>query len=119
MNKAAVEQWLNDLSLADPARHALVQSVRETIFAAIPTAAERIMYGGIMISAPAMFCGVFAYTGHVSVEFGRGCDLPDPHGVLEGKGKIRRHIKLQTPDDITTRHLSEYILQAWTQSQQA
>jgi hypothetical protein len=119
MNKTAVEQWLNDLSLADPTRHALVQSVREAVYAVIPTAAERVMYGGIMISAPAMFCGVFAYTSHVSVEFGRGCDLEDPHGVLEGKGKMRRHIKLQSPDDIATRHLSEYILQAWTRSMHA
>jgi hypothetical protein len=50
---------------------------------------------------------VFAYSEHVSVEFGRGCDLADPHGVLEGSGKFRRHIKLRNLADIEARHLAD------------
>jgi hypothetical protein len=107
-----VEQWLNDLALANPARLELVQAARKVIYMQAPEASERVMYGGLMFSAPAPFCGVFAYSEHVSVEFGRGCDLADPHGVLEGSGKFRRHIKLRSLADIKARHLADTVRQA-------
>jgi hypothetical protein len=31
----------------------------------------------------------------VNVGFFRGADLPDPHGMLEGTGKLMRHVKLR------------------------
>ena len=70
------------------------------------------MYGGFMYAAPAQFCGVFAYKEHVSIEFGRGCDLEDIHRVLEGSGKLRRHIKIYTLADIDSKHVYAYITQA-------
>ena len=77
-----------------------------------PKVAERVMYGGILFSAPEQFCGVFAYSAHITMEFGRGAELEDTHGMLEGKGKFRRHIKLQTLADIESKHLKDYIAQA-------
>lgn len=112
MAGSSVEQWLADLMLADPDRHALVQAAREVIAASVPGVSERVMYGGIMCFAPQAFCGVFAYTGHVSVEFGKGSELDDPLGVLEGQGKARRHIKLRLPGDIAAKHLSDYVRRA-------
>ena len=112
MATTSVEQLLSDLALANPDRHALVLSVRAAIHAAVPQATERVMYGGIMVSAPTPFCGVFAYAEHVSLEFGRGCDLKDTHGVLEGQGKFRRHIKLRAGADIAGKHLADYVRQA-------
>jgi len=61
-----------------------------------------------------MFCGVFAYTRHVSVEFGRGCDLADADGVLEGTG-VRRHIKLRELADVERLHVREFISLAYAQ----
>lgn len=112
MHDGKVEPLLNDLSLANPAGHALVQAVRETVRVAVPDVAEKVMYGGIMFLAPMAFCGVFAYAAHVSVEFGRGRELDDPHRVLEGNGKQRRHIKLRALADLEARHLRDYIEQA-------
>jgi hypothetical protein len=41
----------------------------------------------------------FAYVGvfkaHVNVGFFRGLDLPDPSGLLEGTGKLMRHVKVR------------------------
>lgn len=112
MATTSVEQLLCDLELANPDRHVLVLAIRQAILAVAPDAAERVMYGGIMYSAPSPCCGVFAYAEHVSVEFGHGRELNDPHGVLEGQGKFRRHIKLRTPADIAAKHLADYIRQA-------
>jgi hypothetical protein len=106
------DRLLGDLELANPDRHALVLAIRQAIFAVAPDAAERVMYGGIMFSAPTQCCGVFAYAEHVSVEFGRGRELDDPRGVLEGQGKFRRHIKLRNAADIANKHLADYVRRA-------
>ncbi len=82
-----------------------------------PEARGRTMYGGTMFEhepgvAKTGFCGVFAYTNHVSLEFGRGVELDDVKGVLEGKGKGRRHIKLKSLDDLTGKAVESYLKQA-------
>ncbi len=107
-----VEQLVHDLQLTHPDLHTIVQAVRATVRSVAAKADEKVMYGGILFSAPEQFCGVFAYSAHVSMEFGRGAELSDPHRVLEGGGKFRRHIKLQSVDDIASKHLKEYIQQA-------
>ncbi len=107
-----VRRLLEDLRITHPDLHAIVQAVRSLAHDATPQCAERVMYGGILFAAPEQYCGVFAYSAHVSVEFGKGAELDDPHGVLEGNGKFRRHIKLSTPDDIASKHLKHYIAQA-------
>jgi hypothetical protein len=69
-------------------------------------------YGGLLFGRATHFCGVFSYTKHVSLEFGDGATLPDPHGVLEGAGKGRRHIKLFTIGDLAAKHVREYLVAA-------
>jgi hypothetical protein len=73
---------------------------------------EEVKYGGLLFSQGAPFCGVFSYTRHVSLEFGEGASLPDPHQVLEGAGKLRRHIKLGSLQDISDKHVGEYLVLA-------
>ena len=116
MNNGSVEQLLSDLRLANPVGYELVREVRKVVYSAVPKASERVMYGGFMFAAAAQFCGVFAYAEHVSIEFGRGCDLKDTHRVLEGSGKLRRHIKVHTLADIKTKHVLFYITQAYENS---
>lgn len=113
MSDARVEQLLSDLRFVNPERCDLVQAVRKTIYATVAHASERVMYGGFMFAAPQPFCGVFAYAEHVSIEFGRGCGLEDDWSVLEGKGKLRRHIKIRTLDEVESKHLATYIAQAF------
>ena len=70
-----------------------------------PKATYRSMYGGTVIemrtSDPkSRVAGVFIYARYVSVEFTKGIFLDDPNQVLEGSGKVRRHIKLHSRGDI-------------------
>ncbi len=110
--KDKVEQFLTDLSLTNPALGEMVQEIRNCIYSSVPNAVECVKYGRFMFSGTTQFCGVFAYTQHVSVEFSRGCDLQDTHQVLEGKDKLRRHIKFHLITDIEEKHLRDYIKQA-------
>ena len=40
------------------------------------------------------FAYVNAFRAHVNVGFFRGAQIPDPEGLLEGSGKLMRHVKL-------------------------
>lgn len=112
MSDPKVVSLLHDLALFHPERLAVVEAVRALVYSLLPQATERVMYGGLMYATRDDFCGVFAYQKHVSVEFGRGCDLHDIAGVLEGGGKFRRHIKLFSVSDIEAKSLAQYIVQA-------
>jgi len=43
----------------------------------------------------AAFAYVDIFRAHVNVGFFRGAELPDPHGLLEGSGKLMRHVKVR------------------------
>ena len=50
--------------------------------------------------ADAPFAYVNAFTAHVNVGFYQGAALPDPSGLLEGKGKRMRHVKLRPGEQV-------------------
>lgn len=108
-----ISKLLEDIRLLDPERFALVQALREIILGLDSSISEEVKYGGFLFSADEAFCGVFSYAKHVSLEFGAGASLPDPFNVLEGKGKLRRHIKLSSAQDISEKHIRDYLVLAF------
>lgn len=88
-----VENLLEDLRLHRGALFPIVTRLRAMALASGLAITEDVKYGGILFASRTGFCGVFVYTNHVTLEFGDGSTLPDPHGVLAGKGKLRRHIR--------------------------
>jgi hypothetical protein len=109
MSTDRIEDWLAELRHEDEARCELVQRVRRIVMQACPKATQEFKYGGILFTAASPFCGIFSYTHHVSLEFGRGAEMPDKHQVLEGEGKLRRHIKIVTGNDLFTKNVGEYV----------
>ena len=83
-----------------------------------PKATFRSMYGGTVIEMrtadpKTRVAGVFAYTKYVSLEFTKGIILDDPHKVLEGSDKVRRHIKLHSLRDIVTKDCLTFLKQVF------
>lgn len=109
------QQWLCDISQQQPLQHTILQAVRQHILALAPGIQEEIKYGGILFTDNAPFCGLFAYQAHVSLEFGAGAQLADPHRMLEGSGKLRRHIKLHSLEEVGRKQVAAYLLAAWQQ----
>ena len=107
-----ISKLLEDLRLLDAGRFELVQALREIILGLDAAVSDEVKYGGFLFSAEKPFCGVFSYAKHVSLEFGAGASLTDPFKVLEGEGKLRRHIKLSSVQDIAGKHVREYLLLA-------
>jgi hypothetical protein len=104
-----IAQLLEDIRSLDEGRYTLVQALRRQILSLDPAVTEEVKYGGLLFGTDKPFCGVFAYTKHVSLEFGAGASLPDPRNTLEGSGKLRRHIKLTTLQDIADKYVHAYL----------
>ncbi|BCL75913.1 hypothetical protein JHS3_16490 [Jeongeupia sp. HS-3] len=113
MQDERIAALLQDISLSSDRLYAIVHAVRRMVLATGDDVTEQVKYGGILFGAPQPFCGVFAYASHVSIEFSHGASLPDEFGLLEGKGKLRRHLKLHGVDDIGTRQLGHYVSLAY------
>ena len=109
MNPPRIQALLNDIRFASEAHFMLVSRLRELIRETVPGATDEVKYGGFLFSVDVPFCGVFAYSAHVSLEFGNGAAMPAPHKVLLGSGKLRRHIKLSSADDIAAQHVALYL----------
>ena len=104
-----VKNLLDDWQKSNPALYEIADSVRTKIGQLADTVGEEVKYGGILFAAPKPFCGIFVYKQHVTVEFAHGAEMADPHGLLEGKGKGRRHLKLHTLEDVENKHLADYL----------
>lgn len=60
------------------------------------------------------FCWLMPATKHVSLGFNYGAELPDPENLLEGTGKLFRHYKVKSLDDLSNPALIELIKFATT-----
>jgi hypothetical protein len=55
------------------------------------------------------FCHVVTYASHVNLGFNRGALLPDPNRVLEGKGKMIRHVTIREQKDLERQLVRRYL----------
>ena len=62
----------------------------------------------------AAFAYVNVFKAHVNIGFFRGTEITDPQGLLEGTGKLMRHVKLKPGHDIETSALIELIETAYS-----
>lgn len=92
----------------DPRVTRLFLAARAAVLRAAPGASE-LVYDAYNAVATAYgysdrlsdaFCHVAAYASHVNLGFNRGADLPDPEGLLAGKGARIRHVRIDAPADL-------------------
>tara|TARA_R110000787_G_scaffold26451_5_gene73928 strand:- start:1081 stop:1437 length:357 start_codon:yes stop_codon:yes gene_type:complete len=114
MSCLSVEAFLNELREHRQDQFQIIVRLREMVLAAGSAITEEVKYGGLLFSSNVGFCGIFVYAAHVALEFSKGAALPDPHGVLAGGGKHRRHIKILAMQDVETKHVEKYVAFAYT-----
>src|SRR5678816_4892324 len=61
----------------------------------------------------AAFGYVNAFKAHVNVGFFRGAEIADPENLLEGTGKLMRHVKLRPERDVDPTALTKLIKTAY------
>jgi hypothetical protein len=59
--------------------------------------------------ADAAFAYVDAFKAHVNVGLFRGAELADPAGLLEGTGRLMRHVKLRPGEHVDAGALTKLI----------
>jgi hypothetical protein len=52
------------------------------------------------------------HTRHVTLGLSGGVDLPDPAGLMEGVGKVHRHVKIRQSSDLEQPELGELMAAA-------
>src|SRR5436305_12748389 len=65
------------------------------------------------------FCHIAVYKGHVSLGFNRGAELPGAEGVLEGTGKLVRHLPVRTSADLDNPNLRRFLRAALKHGERA
>ena len=102
------------LAVCSPEVRRLTHEARSRIKSVIPHATERLRAGWGLIgyNAPAYFAFVVPAEDRVRIGFEWGADLPDPSGLLEGKGKQVRYVTVRTAKDLDTRALADLLTAA-------
>lgn len=108
-----VSEFIQDIQSISPEQAEIIEQVRVLFHQAHQELLEDIKYGGLVFfQSDSLIGGIFPYQKHLSIEFSHGADFADPDGLLEGKGKLRRHLKLRKNQDIETKKARFYIQQA-------
>ena len=108
-----VNKFLTDIQSHFPERYEIFVQVKNLFTKNGPNLIEDIKYGGIVFfDGQKLIGGIFQYKKHISIEFSYGAGLSDPFTVLEGKGKLRRHIKIYNLNDVNLKEVTHYISEA-------
>lgn len=95
----------------------LALALRELVLEEAPDAVESIVKSyavaiGFSFTGKPLkdgFCHVVTYSTHVNLGFNRGALLPDPNRILQGKGKMIRHVPFRNLDDLNRPFLRRYL----------
>ena len=102
--------------LARNARALILTVMPETV-EQIDSSADLIAYG-LDRSYKGLICGITLHKSHINIMFAQGASLPDPQGLLQGTGKLARHVRVERLADLKApeiRRLLETALQRKTQ----
>jgi len=88
----------------------IVLTLRELAEEAIPDAPQTIKYDALcFLKGKHASVGIAPYKNHVSLIFDRGAEMEDPADVLEGSGKLRRHITIRNKSEIVGLPVKQYV----------
>lgn len=101
------EDFEKILSSFNPDVQDIAREARSLIYEILPQVVEVVWerqktagYGTGPKKMSEHFCWIAPYKKHVVLGFYYGSELPDPEHILEGTGKLMRHVKLTNIDDL-------------------
>jgi hypothetical protein len=110
-----IEQFL---AAYNPEVRALALQLRSLVLEVMPGAVEQvdvpsklIAYGYGKKYADLVFT-LMPAKAWVTLGVYRGAQLPDPQGLLEGTGKVHRHVKIRTKADVESQALKKLMQDA-------
>ncbi len=117
MTRLPDRQLLSYLACYDPHISNLTLALREVVLEQAPDAIESISKGyavaiGFSFTGKPLkdgFCHIVTYSSHVNLGFNRGALLPDPNGVLQGTGKLIRHVTVRKENELDRPFVRRYL----------
>lgn len=105
-----VNHFLEDIQFQSSEKFEILTALRPLVKGSNPEIYEDIKYGGLVyLYSGELLGGIFVYKNHLSIEFGKGSELADPDGILEGQGKYRRHIKIASINEIESKQVKHFV----------
>jgi hypothetical protein len=107
---ASFDDYLKDQS---PKNQSIIRALRRFVKRVEPGLNEAVKWGnGCWIGRSGPVAYVYSATEYVQFGFFNGSSLKDPSGLLAGKGKYVRHIKVRHPSEIDERAFAALLKQA-------
>jgi hypothetical protein len=100
----------------------LANAARKTLAAALPGAYESVDTAAKLLGYSygpgykGLVCTLIMSKTGVKIGIFRGAELPDPDGLLQGAGKVHRHVQLRRVEDLDRPELKRLLaaaLAAW------
>src|SRR5215813_5181690 len=96
-----------------PRNRSIIRALRKFVERAAPRLQESVKWGnGCWLKGKAPVAYVYSAPDHVQFGFFNGSALNDQNGLLRGKGRFVRHIRVATPDDIEEEAFTALLKQA-------
>ena len=90
----------------------IARQIRNLIYEVLPEVVEVVWvpqkntgFGTGIKKKTEHFCWLMPATNHVNLGFNYGAELPDPNNLLEGTGKLFRHIKIKSIEQLSNKNL--------------
>ena len=106
------------LARCEPKVAAVAQAVRRRLLFLLPGVAEEadaaanVVGYGYGAGYSNLVCTLIPSKKGVKLGFYRGAGLPDPHGLLEGSGKVHLYVEIAAPERAEDGSLEQLILAA-------
>ncbi len=103
-HKKAFDEIMSNFSpevsqIASAVRTLIFDVLAETV--EVPWDTQKVIgYGTGPKKMSEHFCWIQPNKAHVNLGFNYGAELPDPDGLLEGTGKLFRHVKMRSLKDV-------------------
>jgi hypothetical protein len=95
-----------------PEFHPIVAEIRQLMKECAPQAKEIISYGIPAYRVNRIIAVISPTKKDITLAFSRGAEFEDKFGLLQGVGKVSKHVKLRKPADVNRDVLCYYIQQA-------
>lgn len=107
---------LNFLSAYDEEIIALVGELRSVLLKNLPDIIEQLDHAAKMIAYTygqkyaELVCVIIPSKKGVKLGFNKGNELPDPHGLLQGTGKVSRYIEIKSVEQVKSKEIKQMIV---------
>ena len=95
-----------------PEHYEIVEMLRNLMRAVAPDAQEVVTYGILGWRGNLILAVISPTKKDITLAFSKGAEFEDTYGLLQGVGKVSKHVKIKNSNEVNKTALKYYIKQA-------